>query len=194
MTQSAPVWTIHIRIKRQDAPGLPPRWEEFAVPHHPGLSITSCLQWITAHPVLSDGKPTTPPAWEADCLEETCGACSMLINGRAMPGCSTLVEKIGEADSPITLEPLSKFPVVRDLIVDRGRLLSDLQRVKAFVPIDGTFPVGPGPAMNRTVQEARQALSRCINCACCLEASSIRRGYSTNIRSAANSRPNALKL
>lgn len=71
---------------------------------------------------------------------------------------------------PITLEPLTKFPVVRDLFVDRSRLFNDLKRAKCWVPIDGTYDLGPGPAVAQELQEERYVLSRCISCASCLEA------------------------
>jgi succinate dehydrogenase / fumarate reductase iron-sulfur subunit len=40
---------------------------------------------------------------------------------------------------------MSKFPVVRDLWVDRARMFHALKRVKAWVPIDGTYDLGAGP-------------------------------------------------
>lgn len=158
---------IIIRIKRQDGPNQPPRWEEFAVPHRPNMNIISCLQYIAAHPRTTDGKQTTTPVWDSGCLEEVCGACTMLINGRTRQSCSALVDKL---DQPITLEPMSKFPLVRDLFVDRQRLFNDLKRVKAWVPIDGTYDLGPGPDMPQALQDERYPLSRCISCGCCLEA------------------------
>ena len=161
---------VIIRIRREDRPGAGSRWEEFSVPHRPQMNIISCLQHIAAHPVTTDGKQTTTPVWDSGCLEEVCGACTMLINGRSRQACSALVDKIGTAGEPITLEPMSKFPLVRDLVVDRGRLFNDLKRVKAWVPIDGTFDLGPGPDVSRKNQEKRYPLSRCISCGCCLEA------------------------
>ncbi|HZL37932.1 MAG TPA: succinate dehydrogenase iron-sulfur subunit [Tepidisphaeraceae bacterium] len=161
---------VVIRIRRQDKPAEAPRWEEFAVPHRPNMNIISCLQYIAAHPVTTDGNSTTPPVWDSGCLEEVCGACTMLINGKTRQACSALVDKIGEAGQPITLEPMSKFPLVRDLFVDRDRLFRDLKRVKAWVPIDGTYDLGPGPDVSQRNQEARYPLSRCISCGCCLEA------------------------
>jgi succinate dehydrogenase / fumarate reductase iron-sulfur subunit len=101
----------------------------------------------------------------------------MLINGKTRQACSALVDKLGEPSSgvgragePITLEPLSKFPVVRDLFVDRKRLFDDLKRSKCWVPIDGTYDLGPGPEISQELQEERYVLSRCISCASCLEA------------------------
>jgi succinate dehydrogenase / fumarate reductase iron-sulfur subunit len=131
------------------------------------MNIISCLQYIAAHPVTTDGKSTTTPVWDSGCLEEVCGACTMLINGQTRQSCSALVDKL---DQPITLEPMSKFPLVRDLFVDRQRLFNDLKRVKAWVPIDGTYDLGPGPAMPQELQDERYPLSRCISCGCCLEA------------------------
>jgi succinate dehydrogenase / fumarate reductase iron-sulfur subunit len=91
----------------------------------------------------------------------------MLINGKTRQSCSALVDKL---EQPITLEPMTKFPLVRDLFVDRSRLFNDLKRVKAWVPIDGTYDLGPGPAISLTLNEERYPLSRCISCGCCLEA------------------------
>jgi succinate dehydrogenase / fumarate reductase iron-sulfur subunit len=162
--------TILIRIRRQDTPSTHSRWEEFAVPHRPNMNVISCLQYIAAHPTTTDGKATTTPVWDSGCLEEVCGACTMVINGRTRQACSALVDQIGSPGQPITLEPMSKFPLVRDLFVDRQRLFNDLKRIKAWVPIDGTYDLGPGPSMPQKLQEERYPLSRCISCGCCLEA------------------------
>lgn len=162
--------SIIIRIRRQDGPNAPSRWEEFAVPYRPNMNIISCLQWIAANPRTTDGKDTTTPVWDAGCLEEVCGACTMVINGKVRQSCSALVDKLGAPGEPITLEPMTKFPLVRDLFVDRGRLFNDLKRVKAWVPIDGTYDIGQGPPISQDLQEERYPLSRCISCGCCLEA------------------------
>lgn len=162
--------TIHVRIKRCDGPGQPSRWEEFKIPHRPNMNIISVLQYIAANPVTADGKPTSPPVWDSGCLEEVCGACTMVINGRVRQSCSALVDKLAPNGETITLEPMTKFPVIRDLWVDRSRLFEDLKRVKAWVPIDGTYDLGAGPPISQELQEERYPLSRCISCGCCLEA------------------------
>jgi succinate dehydrogenase / fumarate reductase, iron-sulfur subunit len=162
--------SIIIRIRRQDGPDRETRWEEFAIPYRPNMNIISCLQHIAANPVTRDGKQTTPPVWDSACLEEVCGACTMVINGKVRQSCSALVDSLGGPGEPITLEPMTKFPVVRDLFVDRQRLFNDLKRVKAWVPIDGTHDIGAGPPISQSLQEQRYPLSRCISCGCCLEA------------------------
>jgi succinate dehydrogenase / fumarate reductase iron-sulfur subunit len=163
--------TIRFRIKRQDGPGKPARWEEFDVPVEPGANVISCLQWIAANPTTAGGKTTTPVAWDACCLEEVCGACTMLINGTVRQSCSCLIDEYAPNEGDvITLEPMTKFPIVRDLFVDRQRLFEALKRVRAWVPIDGTYDLGKGPAATPQNQEMRYKLSECMSCGCCLEA------------------------
>jgi succinate dehydrogenase iron-sulfur subunit len=159
--------TVIIKIKRQPDPESKPHWEEFELPYKPGRNVTSALMEIAAHPVTRDGKATTPITYDSNCLEEVCGSCAMLINGRARMACSALLDKL---DQPIKLEPFSKFPVVRDLAVDRNVLFENLKRVQAWVPIDGTYDLGAGPRLTMQDQEAAYPLSRCISCCCCMEA------------------------
>src|SRR5690606_30193053 len=70
----------------------------------------------------------------------------------------------------ITLEPMSKFPVVRDLCVDRSRMFRNLIDIKGWVPIDTTYDRGPGPKETPAKQEIRYAHSQCMTCGCCVEA------------------------
>jgi succinate dehydrogenase / fumarate reductase iron-sulfur subunit len=158
---------VVFKIKRQATPKESARWEEFELTWKPGMNVISALMEIAANPKTRDGKMTTPVTYDSNCLEEVCGSCAMLINGRARMACSALVDKL---DQPIKLEPFSKFPVVRDLAVDRSVLFENLKAVKAWVPIDGTYDLGAGPRMSSQDQEASYPLSRCISCCCCMEA------------------------
>src|SRR6202022_191068 len=89
------------------------------------------------------------------------------INGGVLMGCSSLVEKLQE---PIVLEPLRKFRLVRDLTVDRSRMFSALKQVRAWIELDGTYNLGPGPRQSQKDQATMYVLSTCMTCACCLEA------------------------
>jgi succinate dehydrogenase / fumarate reductase iron-sulfur subunit len=109
---------------------------------------------IQKNPVTKEGEKTTPPTWDMNCLEQVCGICTMVINGRVRQSCSALVDNL---DQPITLEPMSKFPNVRDLKVDRTQMF-------------GTHDLGPGPTMDQEEVAERYAYSRCMTCGCCLEA------------------------
>src|SRR3954471_2843381 len=115
--------TVIIKIKRQAAPKSDPYWEEFALPWKPGMNVISAMMDIAANPVTRDGKPSRPITYDSHCLEENSGASAMRINVRARMACSALVDKL---EQPITVEPLSKFPVIRDLSVDRSVLFENL--------------------------------------------------------------------
>src|SRR6202789_2682807 len=163
---TAPPRTIRSEIRRQPSPDPPATTEKFEVPYRPGMNITSLLGEIALNPVDVSGKPTTPITYDSNCLEEICGSCAMLINGKAKMACSALVDKL---EQPIRLAPLSKFPVVRDLAVDRSVLFENLKKVKAWVPIDGSYDLGAGPKQAPQIQEQRYPLSNCISCTICME-------------------------
>src|SRR5690348_1693570 len=162
---------VELRILRQDLPTghaqANQRWEEFAVPFRPGMNIISCLQAIQRNPVNAAGQPTTPVVWESSCLEEVCGACTMVINGKVRQACSALVENLSQ---PITLEPCKTFPVVRDLVVNRQRMFEALKRIHGWIPIDGTYDLGAGPRMAEADRQISYILSTCMTCGACLEA------------------------
>jgi succinate dehydrogenase / fumarate reductase iron-sulfur subunit len=162
-----PRQTIELKVKRQDTPTGRSRWEEFSLPWQPNMNVVACLMEIRKHPVTKQGQATTPVHWEASCLEEVCGSCTMLVNGKPRQSCTALVDSLGEG--AIVLEPLTKFPVVRDLQVDRSPMFDALKRVKAWIPIDGTYDLGAGPRLSPAEQETEYAFSRCMTCGCCME-------------------------
>ena len=163
--------TIKVEIKRQASPDAKATTERFEIPYRRNMNITSLLGEIALNPTTTDGKASTPVTYDANCLEEICGSCAMLINGKAMMACSALVDRLLGEDTgkTITLAPLSKFPVVRDLAVDRSVLFENLKRVKAWVPVDGTYDLGPAPRQFPQTQEQRYPLSNCISCTICME-------------------------
>ncbi len=72
----------------------------FAVPYKANLNVISCLQWIAANPTTVEGRQTTTVVWEAACLEEVCGSCTMLINGKVRQACSALIDSL-LAEGPV---------------------------------------------------------------------------------------------
>jgi len=163
---------VKLKVRRQDGPDRPDtrRWEEFAVPYQPHMNVISALMEIQKAPKTSDGREVAPVVWESVCLEEVCGSCTMVINGKVRQSCSTLIDQIAPRGETITLEPMSKFPVIRDLMVDRQRMFEDMKRIKAWIHLDGTHELGPGPRESTEKQQERYPLSRCMTCGCCLEA------------------------
>ncbi len=163
---------VHLKILRQDSPTSAgsQRWEEFAIDWHPQMNVISALMEIQKYPKTKDGKDVTPVVWESVCLEEVCGSCTMVINGRARQACTALIDQIAPNGETITLQPMTKFPLVRDLIVDRSRMFEALKTVKAWITLDGSHELGPAPRQSQENQEEAYPLSRCMTCGCCLEA------------------------
>lgn len=161
--------TISLRIARQDTPGSSRYWERFEVPYQPQMNVISCLQAIAANPTTAEGKTTTPVVWDCNCLEEVCGACTMIVNGKVRQSCTALVDQLMEQSSEIVLEPMTKFPVLRDLAVDRQRMFHALKRVNAWIAVSGYHDAGEGPRMSPDDQDEAYPLSRCMTCGCCLE-------------------------
>src|SRR5438067_10269204 len=107
---------LAVRVNRPAGAREAARWEEFSLKWRPAMNVIICLRDIAENPVTREGKKTTPISYDSNCLEEVCGSCAMLINGKARMACSALVDKL---EQPIRIEPFSKFPVIRDLAVDR---------------------------------------------------------------------------
>jgi succinate dehydrogenase / fumarate reductase iron-sulfur subunit len=164
---------IRLHVQRQDAADRPEsrRIEQFELRPAHDWTVATALERINRD--LRDGSdsPVEPIAWTGSCATGTCGACTMLINGVVRPACSTLLRDAVRGSRPVVLAPLSKFPLVRDLLVDRSRLTDDLAALAVWP--DPPRPVEPGDppaAENDGLQRARLALSRCNHCGACVEA------------------------
>jgi len=147
-------------------------WEEFELALTPYLNITAALMQVQQRPINREGKKVAPVAWEQGCLEEVCGSCSMLINGRPRQGCTALIAQLLQASSSriVTLAPMTKFPLVKDLVVDRKRMFDNLKKTNAWIDVDDALDRGFGPKISPSVQESMYTLSTCMTCGCCTEA------------------------
>jgi succinate dehydrogenase / fumarate reductase iron-sulfur subunit len=162
---------FNVRVLRQDGPGERSYWQRHRVPYEKDMNVISVLQRIAARAQTADGESTSPVAWDCNCLEEVCGACTMLVNGRVRQACTALVDRLlAEAPDEIELRPMAKFPVVRDLVVDRRRMFRALKKVQGWVAVDGYYDKGPGPRMSPEDQQRAYPLSECMTCGCCLDA------------------------
>lgn len=147
-------------------------WEEFELELVPFANVISSLMEIQRNPINKKGEKVTPVVWESGCLEEVCGSCSMLVNGKPRQACSALIEPLIKTtgSSTITLAPFTKFPLIRDLMIDRTVMFENLKKVHAWVEVDGSFDRGPGPRIRPQQQEVMYVLSTCMTCGCCSEA------------------------
>ena len=165
--------TIRLKVRRQTSHNAPASWDTFEIPFQENMNVISALMEVRKAPKTKDGKDVEPPAWEAACLEEVCGSCTMVVNGHVRQACSALIENVATKHGDtweVVLEPMSKFPLVRDLIVDRSKMFENLIKVQGWVPIDGSYDRGMAPPQDDHVRRLRYDLSRCMSCGCCLEA------------------------
>ncbi|MEO8432663.1 MAG: succinate dehydrogenase iron-sulfur subunit [Acidobacteriota bacterium] len=158
--------TIRLRVRRQDTPTSNPYWEDYETPYRERQNVISVLMEMAKNPRTADGKPTSPVVYDRACLEEVCGSCAMRINGVSRMACTALIDSL---EQPIRLEPMEKFPVRRDLAVDRQVMFESLKRVRAWIPIDGTYDLGPGPRMPEPERQQAYEYSKCITCGNCLD-------------------------
>ncbi|MFH1480587.1 MAG: 2Fe-2S iron-sulfur cluster-binding protein [Pseudomonadota bacterium] len=101
-------------------------------------------------------------AFRANCREFTCGSCAMLINGKPRLACNTLLE------NNMTVEPLSRYPVIKDLVVDTSRVKDKIKELK-YWPV-GNGKEEPFRVPKAVMDDYGKIYSRCIECGCCLEA------------------------
>ena len=159
--------TVTFIIERQDSPTGKPYTQEFELPWRPALNVVAALMEIQKNPVTKDGKRVAPVVWECNCLEKVCGACMMVINGKAQQACCALVDKLKQ---PIHLAPARTFPVIRDLLIDRTVMFENLKRIQGWINVDGTWEVRIPPRQNPNTAATAYEISHCMPCGCCLEA------------------------
>lgn len=157
-----------LKIKRRDYPQAESYWEYFEVRGEGRITVVQALRLIQRRPVNMDNCAVAPVVWRDNCLGPDCSQCTMLINCRAALACRVC---LGELDQPVCLEPLSRFPVVRDLLVDKKKMYDDQFKLNLVSAFEG-FDRRPGlsfPALFSR-RESDLDLVACTECGLCLEA------------------------
>lgn len=149
-----------IRIKRQENANTKPYIQEFLYEGEKDVSIAHVLDRLNYDDDLFDreGNPARRIRWSCSCMQKICGACAMVINGMPALACDTFLNELKK--DVVTLAPLSKFPVVSDLIVDRSKITESLLEAKLF---DERIT---GPEKEH---EHKYLISKCLKCGICLE-------------------------
>jgi succinate dehydrogenase / fumarate reductase iron-sulfur subunit len=166
---------VALRIWRQRDPGDPGgfvRYQLDDVP--PETTLLEALDQLNDGLVAS-GEP--PVAFDSDCREGICGACGLVVNGQPhgpVPGTTTclLTLRRFRDGSTITLDPFrtGAFPVVRDLVVDRGAL-DRLVQAGGYVSVHaGGAPDANTLPIERAAAEQALDAAACIGCGACVAA------------------------
>ena len=150
-----------VKIKRQSSPDAAPYWQSFSYNGPMHVTVSAVLDAInyTDDMIDTEGKSATRVRWECSCLQSVCGGCAMVINGVPALACNTFVDEVATDD--LVLEPLSKFPVVADLMVDRSIIYENLNKAKAYLESD--------IVSSAKSHDHQYSVAKCLKCGLCLE-------------------------
>ncbi|MEO8576013.1 MAG: succinate dehydrogenase/fumarate reductase iron-sulfur subunit [Gemmatimonadales bacterium] len=166
---------LRLRVWRQAGPSAQGRMVEYEAPGvSPDMSFLEMLDVVNERLTVSGQDPI---AFDHDCREGICGSCSLMINGAAhgpMKGtatCQLHMRSFSDGDV-IDIEPwrAKAFPVIRDLIVDRGAL-------DRIIGAGGFISASTGGAQDantilvpKVAAEAAMDAAACIGCGACVAA------------------------
>lgn len=148
---------ISLRIKRFNPDtDKKPHWATYSVAVEPTDRVLDALNEVKWH---QDGSL----AFRRSCAHGICGSDAMVINGRNRLACKVLVRDL---KSPVSVEPLRGFPVVKDLVVDMEPFFAKYRSIKPYL-INDTRP----PEKERVQSAAEHARfedsTKCILCGAC---------------------------
>ena len=150
-----------VKIKRQSSPNSASYWQNFKYDGPEHVTVSAVLDALNYTDDLFDidGNVATRIRWECSCMQSVCGACAMIINGVPALACTTFADEV--KGDELVLEPLSKFPVVADLIVDRSIIYENLKQAKVYLE---SFAEN-----NSKHHEQQYSVAKCLKCGLCLE-------------------------
>jgi succinate dehydrogenase / fumarate reductase iron-sulfur subunit len=143
------------------------RFETYRVETYEGMVVLDAIHDIQAHQA-----PDLAVRW--NCKAGKCGSCSAEVNGRPRLMCMTRVD-LFEQGQPIVVEPMRRFPLIRDLVTDVSWNYEVNKRIKPFTPrprdADGTY------RMQREDIERIQEFHKCIECFLCQDVCHVMRDH-----------------
>lgn len=148
--------TIEISVKRQKNRDEKSYIQKFIYTGDGNLTVAD---WLTE--INQTEAKTDRIAWECGCLEKKCGACAMLVNGYPTLACSVFLKKAVKHEK-ILLEPFHKFPLIKDLIVDRSIIFDTIIHMKIWMNEKNSSDYSWD-------YELQYKAGQCLQCGCCLE-------------------------
>jgi succinate dehydrogenase / fumarate reductase iron-sulfur subunit len=150
-----------VKIKRQNSSSEPFYWQSFVYTGSTHVTVAAILDALNYTDDLfdADGNPAKRIRWECSCMQAVCGGCAMVINGVPALACATYADQIKGKE--LILEPLSKFPVIADLMVDRAIIYENLTKAKAYLENRAES--------SEKHHEQQYSVAKCLKCGLCLE-------------------------
>jgi len=152
---------MKIKVKRKDEIGGESYYQTFDFNEEGRFSVSVILEKLNANDELKDenGNPARKIKWACSCMQGVCGACAMVINKHPALACKTFIDT--KKTEMLLLEPLSKFPQVIDLTIDRNAIFKAEETAKLFV--------GNVAKPNASEYEHQYITAKCLKCGLCLE-------------------------
>lgn len=166
---------LRLRVWRQAGPSDQGRMVEYAAPDiSPDMSFLEMLDVVNERLIEKGDEPI---AFDHDCREGICGSCSLMINGAAhgpMKGtatCQLHMRSFRDGDV-INVEPwrAKAFPVIRDLVVDRGALDRIIQAGGYITASTGGAQDANAILVPKVEADAAMDAAACIGCGACVAA------------------------
>ena len=167
---------LTLNVWRQDGPSDPGRMVTYnATNISPDMSFLEMLDVVNEQ---LEEKGDEPIAFDHDCREGICGMCSMMINGvphgpdRGIPPCQVHMRRFNDGDT-LWIEPwrAKAFPVIKDLVVDRGAFDRIIQSGGYISVKTGGAPDGNALPITKTQADKAMDAAACIGCGACVAAS-----------------------
>ena len=148
---------VKVSIRKYDpSRDRAPYLKTYTVPYTREMRVLEALDYIVEE--LGDSL-----AYQWFCGVKKCGMCGVMVNGRQKLGCWEPVEP------EMLIEPLTNFPVVRDLVIDRSRYFSNLMALEPALQRGKAYPGFPEPLTGTRMHDAGEML-QCIECMLCVSA------------------------
>ncbi|WP_405111005.1 2Fe-2S iron-sulfur cluster-binding protein [Paenibacillus sp. FSL K6-1217] len=152
--------SIRVNIKRQENADKESYWQSFDYSGELHISVGTLINNLNSE-IIHKGEGERPIRWDCSCEQGLCGACAMVVNEKPALSCQLFCDDLVKADNEITIHPLSKFPVISDLAVDRSQMFEVMKDMKLWLE---------APAKIRTANLTLQyEVSQCLMCGSCLE-------------------------
>jgi len=116
---------VVFRVKRyRPESGGRPTFQEYTIPYRSDMVVLDGLNYIKDHI-----DPTLTFRWS--CRMGICGSCGADVNGQPRLTCGTYIRDVHKG--AVTVEPLSNFPILKDLVVDFDDFLRKLASVTPYI-------------------------------------------------------------
>ncbi|MBN3034167.1 MAG: succinate dehydrogenase/fumarate reductase iron-sulfur subunit [Bacteroidales bacterium] len=166
---------LTLKIWRQENAQARGRFETYKVTGiSPDCSFLEMLDILNEKLVMEGVEPV---AFDHDCREGICGACSLYINGRphgpdhGITTCQLHMRKFKDGDT-IIIEPwrAKAFPVIKDLMVDRSAFDRIIQ-VGGYISVNtGAAPDANSIPVSKENADSSMDAAACIGCGACVAA------------------------